>query len=319
MLRSLGADGRATMLEMPQFGVSSSAVRERAAGGPAAALPGAGAGRPLHRGKGDLRVSAIAVGGPGTAPRRARRLEKSRGHRRPRHARPRLLHRLPGHLHGPQRAPGEGDRRRGAGCGEARDRACCPSGTRRRGRSGLDRSSTTSTASSTSSPRRRATATSSRTSGARRRAWSSISTRPKRPRPRAPEPRAAGSRRSCDEMPSEGPLRCRAWEASSGSLFGYRRPDVDAAISARDATRSATSSARPSSAAAGRAIDELERETRLALGDGDRARARDPRPDRAPARGQRVPRPQHRLARRGHRAARGDRRPRPAARRPGSG
>lgn len=31
VLRSLGADGRATMLEMPQFGVSSSAVRERAA------------------------------------------------------------------------------------------------------------------------------------------------------------------------------------------------------------------------------------------------------------------------------------------------
>jgi nicotinate-nucleotide adenylyltransferase len=30
-MRSLGADGRATMLEMPQFGVSSSAVRERAA------------------------------------------------------------------------------------------------------------------------------------------------------------------------------------------------------------------------------------------------------------------------------------------------
>jgi nicotinate-nucleotide adenylyltransferase len=30
VLRSLGADGRATMLEMPQFGVSSSAVRERA-------------------------------------------------------------------------------------------------------------------------------------------------------------------------------------------------------------------------------------------------------------------------------------------------
>lgn len=32
-LRSLGAEGRATMLEMPQFGVSSSAVRERAAEG----------------------------------------------------------------------------------------------------------------------------------------------------------------------------------------------------------------------------------------------------------------------------------------------
>jgi nicotinate-nucleotide adenylyltransferase len=33
VLRSLGADGRATMLEMPQFGVSSSAVRERAEAG----------------------------------------------------------------------------------------------------------------------------------------------------------------------------------------------------------------------------------------------------------------------------------------------
>jgi nicotinate-nucleotide adenylyltransferase len=33
VLRSLGDGGRATMLEMPQFGVSSSAVRERAAAG----------------------------------------------------------------------------------------------------------------------------------------------------------------------------------------------------------------------------------------------------------------------------------------------
>jgi nicotinate-nucleotide adenylyltransferase len=33
VLRSLGAEGRATMLEMLQFGVSSSAVRERAAAG----------------------------------------------------------------------------------------------------------------------------------------------------------------------------------------------------------------------------------------------------------------------------------------------
>ena len=32
-MRSLGASERATMLEMPQFGVSSSAVRERAASG----------------------------------------------------------------------------------------------------------------------------------------------------------------------------------------------------------------------------------------------------------------------------------------------
>jgi nicotinate-nucleotide adenylyltransferase len=33
VMRSLGAEERATMLEMPQFGVSSSAVRERAAAG----------------------------------------------------------------------------------------------------------------------------------------------------------------------------------------------------------------------------------------------------------------------------------------------
>jgi nicotinate-nucleotide adenylyltransferase len=33
VLRSLGAEGRTTMLEMPQFGVSSSSVRERAAAG----------------------------------------------------------------------------------------------------------------------------------------------------------------------------------------------------------------------------------------------------------------------------------------------
>lgn len=33
VMRSLGAEGGATMLEMPQFGVSSSAVRERAAAG----------------------------------------------------------------------------------------------------------------------------------------------------------------------------------------------------------------------------------------------------------------------------------------------
>jgi nicotinate-nucleotide adenylyltransferase len=33
VLRGLGADGRATMLDMPQFGVSSSAVRARAAAG----------------------------------------------------------------------------------------------------------------------------------------------------------------------------------------------------------------------------------------------------------------------------------------------
>src|SRR4029077_16902503 len=39
VVRSLGAEGRATMLEMPQFGVSSSAVRERAAAGRALRYP----------------------------------------------------------------------------------------------------------------------------------------------------------------------------------------------------------------------------------------------------------------------------------------
>jgi nicotinate-nucleotide adenylyltransferase len=33
VMRSLGSDGRVTMLEMPEFGVSSSVVRERAAAG----------------------------------------------------------------------------------------------------------------------------------------------------------------------------------------------------------------------------------------------------------------------------------------------
>jgi nicotinate-nucleotide adenylyltransferase len=33
VMRSLGAEDRVTMLEMPQFGVSSSSVRERAAAG----------------------------------------------------------------------------------------------------------------------------------------------------------------------------------------------------------------------------------------------------------------------------------------------
>ena len=50
----------------------------------------------------------------------------------------------------------------------------------------------------------------------------------------------------------------------------------------------------------------------VALGDGDRARARDPRPQRAAAGGERTPRPQHRLARRGLGAAGGD--PGPGAR-----
>jgi len=52
VLRGLGADGRATMLEMPQFGVSSSAVRERAK-----------QGRPLRYPVPDAVADFIAEGG----------------------------------------------------------------------------------------------------------------------------------------------------------------------------------------------------------------------------------------------------------------
>ena len=112
--------------------------------------------------------------GAGAAAGRARRLERGDGHRRPRHARARLLHRLPGDLHGAQRAPGAGDRRRGEAAAE--ERAGAAAGRRRRGGGGrLDRPRLPRLPSSTSSPRRRGSATSSRTSGARRRgsSWSS--------------------------------------------------------------------------------------------------------------------------------------------------
>ena len=51
---------------------------------------------------------------------RTGRLQAGDRHRRARHARAGLLHRLPGHLHGAQRAPGDGDRRRGRAAAEAR-------------------------------------------------------------------------------------------------------------------------------------------------------------------------------------------------------
>ncbi len=159
-------------------------------------------------------------------------------------------------------------------------------------------SSTTSTASCTSSPRRPASATSSRTCGARRRGSSSSSTRPRSLR-RAPPS-------ACDELPSEGaPYGCRAWEASSGRCSATAAPKWTRR--SRLATRRSAHLERQT-AAAQRRDDRpsSRRETAALVGHGDRARARDPRPDRAPAGGQRVPRPQHRLARRGHRPARGD-------------
>ena len=129
-------------------------------------------------------------------------------------------------LHRPQRAPGAGDRRRGAGAGQGRDGP--PAGRRRRRRrSGLGRSSTTSTASCTSSPSRPASATSSRISGVRRRAWSWISTRPRHPRRPAPERLGAAARRldACvTKCRPRAPLRCRAWEASSGLCSATAAP-----------------------------------------------------------------------------------------------
>ena len=86
------------------------------------------------------------------------------------------------------------------------------------------------------------------------------------------------------------------------ALFGYRRPEVDAAIAARDSQirgpaaddarrRRGAPSSRPSSTSLSGMVIEREREIRDLT--------------ERPARGQRVPRPQHRLARRGLRAARG--------------
>ena len=78
VLRSLGAEGRATMLEMPQFGVSSSAVRERAAAGrPLRYLVPEAVARFIEE-KGIYAVSAARLGGAGAAAGRAGRLEKAR-------------------------------------------------------------------------------------------------------------------------------------------------------------------------------------------------------------------------------------------------
>ena len=93
---------------------------------------------------------------------------------------------------------------------------------------------------------------------------------------------AARSRRS-RRMTSEGTSTVPRMGSFQRAFLGYRRPEVDAAIRARDGARS-----RPK--AHGSA--ELERRGRategrgrgradLALGHGDRARARDPRPQRA--------------------------------------
>ncbi len=150
--------------------------------------------------------------GAGPAARRARRLESGERDRRPRHARARLLHRLPDDLHGAQRAPGAGDRRRGeaapqAGAGAAARRL----GGGRGGR--LDRARL---------PRLRparlhrggaAALRSSRISGARRR----------------------GSSFRRRRMASEGTSTVPRMGSFKRAFFGYRRSEVEAALASRDA------------------------------------------------------------------------------------
>ena len=96
------------------------------------------------------------------------------------------------------------------------------------------------------------------------------------------------------------------------ALFGYRRPEVDAAMAAADGRIGALEAAgRRVRAPSGGDCRAWRVRLSVSVGHGDRARARDPRPRRAAARGQRTPRPQHRLARRGLGPARGDQRPGP--------
>ncbi len=60
--------------------------------------------------------------------------KQARGRRRARHAEPGRLHGLPGHLHGAQRAPGEGDPRGGLPAAEARRRPAAGDGRGRASR-----------------------------------------------------------------------------------------------------------------------------------------------------------------------------------------
>ena len=171
MMRSLDAEGRATMLEMPQFGVSSSAVRERAA-----------AGRPLRylvpepvarfiEEKRVYALNSIRVGESlaGRA-RRARRLEKARRHRRARHAQ--ASSPTPTSWWSAPPATSARRRRSATRCRvQAEERAgLLPGGVDGDGAAGWDVVDYLD-ASCTCSRRRRATDTSSRTSGTRRRAW----------------------------------------------------------------------------------------------------------------------------------------------------
>src|SRR5262249_33635521 len=67
-------------------------------------------------------------------------------------------------------------------------------------------------------------------SGARRRGWSWTSRRPKSPPPPAPSRRFALRRR----IRPNAPVRCRAMGNFKRALLGYRRADVEHAISSRD-------------------------------------------------------------------------------------
>ena len=184
------------MLEMPQFGVSSSAVRERAAAGRPLRYLVPGVGRPLHRREGGLLVSeldsrrALAL--------RLAELADSKGATDIVVLDMRKLVSYTDFLvictaRNERQAQAIVDEVRAAA--QAASRGCCPAAPTGRGRR-AGSCSTISTRCCTSSPTRRASDTSSRTSGARR-------------------PRARCSALAPEWRP-RAPLRCRAWVASRG-------------------------------------------------------------------------------------------------------
>ena len=161
-------------------------------------------------------------------------------------------------LHGPQRAPGEGDRRRGEAAGEARDWACCPAGCDggRRSRLGRPRlprlrPPRLHRGGAGSLPARgsvaRGAAPGARPRGARstlgRKRLSLAAGFAAGRSPRASRPPAAAAPRC---RPS-APVRCRAWVASSGRCSAIAVPMWRRRYP-RGTDGSGSSSARPSSA-----------------------------------------------------------------------
>ena len=245
------------MLEMPQFGVSSSAVRERAA-----------AGRPLRylvpepvarfiEEKGIYAMSA-------TRSRRRWRgaWPSSPTRKKPRTSSSSTCASLVAYTDFLVICTARNERQARAIVDEVRVRVkretgLLPGRRRRRRRGRLGRPRLPRLRPPRLHRRRRASATSSRISGARRRGWSSTSTRPKRPPPPAPEPRPTAD--APDELPSEGaPVRCRAWEASSGLCSATAAPKWTRRCPRATAGSGPRARGRCRAQQPGRAIAELE-------------------------------------------------------------